>query len=255
MNIFLKIIAVALLAFPVAVSAMTVVVEVDTGEESINALEATLMLPANADIHNIQNGNSALLMWVTPPTQTDNTIIFAGITPGGFAGVYPIFTIDGEFAAQDLEQMRFDSVTALRDDGSGTRVPVKTKVSLIQSKGDTIPPEDFTPVISRDPSIFDGKYFLVFATQDKGSGIKRYEVREGRFNWFRKEESPYLLSYQRLNKDIYVRAIDNAGNKRITVIEATTRRSWWERYGLFVILIMLVLGLLVYKRQWLKFMQ
>jgi len=59
----------------------------------------------------------------------------------------------------------------------------------------------------------DGKYFLVFSTQDKGSGVDHYEVREGRFGGFSEVSSPYILKYQSLDKKIFVKAIDKFGNE------------------------------------------
>lgn len=255
MNTLLKTLVIFLLVFPIATSAATAVVEVNTGEESINALEGVLFLPDTMRIRGIETGNSVINLWIEEPRYAETQVTFAGITPGGFSGTYPILTVSGEFTAQDLVQTRFESITALRDDGSGTRVPVKMKVSLIEARNDATPPESFTPIVSHDPNIFDGKYFLVFATQDKESGIAQYKVREGSWGWFRDAESPYLLKHQKLNQDVYVKAIDNAGNERITVVSARVHSAWWERYGLFAILIVLILIAFAYKKQWLRFIK
>jgi hypothetical protein len=235
------------------VYAATAVVEVDTGAEDINALEGTLVLPESVHVREIQTGNSVILIWVEAPRQTGNVITFAGITPGGFEGVYPIFSIHGTFSKEELEQAYFESVLALQNDGTGKVAPVTMSLSLAAFKADTELPEEFTPIIATDPNIFDGKYFLVFTTQDKSSGIDHYEVREGRWGWFREAESPYLLEAQKLNRDVYVKAIDNTGNERITVIPAHVHIARWERYGLFAILMVIVLVALTYKRQWLRF--
>ena len=253
MHTFIKTLAVILLLFPVSTWAATAVIEVDTGVEDINALEGTLVLPESVHVREIQTGNSVILMWVEEPRQTGNIITFAGITPGGFEGVYPVFTINGEFDEEDLERVRFESINALKNDGSGASVPVKMSLSLIAFKGDIEPPEDFRPVVASNPNVFDGEYFLVFATQDKGSGIDRYEVREGRWGFFREVESPYLLKYQRLDRDVYVKAIDNAGNERVAVLAAHVHKSWWGEAGLFAILMVMVLVVVAYKKQWLRF--
>jgi hypothetical protein len=251
MYTFVKTFAAILLLFPVSTWAATVVIEVDTGVENINALEGTLVLPESLHVREIQTGNSVILIWVEKPRQTGNAITFAGITPGGFTGKYLIFTINGEFDERDLERVRFESVNALKNDGSGESVGVEMFLAPVEMKIDTEPPEDFTPVIASDPNIFEGKYFLVFATQDKGSGIDRYEVREGRWGWFREAKSPSLLKSQKLNKDIYVKAIDNRGNERIAVLATRMHKEWWEEPGLFVILIVvLALVALASKKSW-----
>src|SRR3989344_5170387 len=173
MHTFVKTLVIIFLLVPVSTWAATAVIEVDTGLEDINALEGTLVLPESLHVREIQTGNSVILMWVEAPRQTGNVITFAGITPGGFEGAYPVFTIHGAFTKEELEQARFGSVVALKNDGTGESTPVKMSLSLVAFKSDAELPEEFTPTIASDPNIFDGKYFLVFATQDKGSGIDR----------------------------------------------------------------------------------
>ena len=253
MYTFVKTLTVIFLLFPVSAWAATAVIEVDTGVGDINALEGVLILPESMSVREIQTGNSVILMWVEKPHQTGDTITFAGITPGGFEGAYPVFTIHGAFTKEDIEQARFGSVVALKNDGTSGQVPVAMSLSLVAFKSDAELPEEFTPTIASDPNIFDGKYFLVFATQDKGSGIDRYEAREGRWGWFKEIESPYLLKHQKLNRDVYVKAIDKAGNERVAVVPSRVHSAWWGGYGLFAILIALVLVAFVYKKKWLRF--
>ena len=236
MNAFIKTLVVIFLLLPISAWAATAVVEVDTGTEDVNALEGTLVLPESMRLNEIQTGNSIILFWITTPEQVGNTITFAGMTPGGFMGAYPIFTISGEFGAQDLEKARFESINALKNDGSGTSVPVTVTLSPVELKGDTEPPEDFTPVIASDQALFGGKHFLVFATQDKGSGVAHYEVREGEWGWFTAAASPYLLRHQALDRRIFVKAIDSEGNERVEVVEPQTQSPWYRLYLLFGIL-------------------
>jgi len=233
---------------PVLAFAATAVVEIDTGTEDINALEGILVFPESVNVREIQTGNSVILIWLEKPYQRGNIVTFAGITPGGFMGTYPIFAINGEFDAEDLKRVQFESISALKNDGSGMSVPVRITLSPVELKGDTELPEEFTPTIATDPNIFDGKYFLVFATQDKSSGIDRYEAREGRWGWFKEVESPYLLKHQRLDKDVYIKAIDNAGNERIVVVPSRVHSAWWEGYGLLAILMVIAVVTLAIKR-------
>ena len=93
---------------------------------------------------------------------------------------------------------------------------------------DSTRPEEFRPEIGEDPSIFEGKYFLSFATTDKTSGIDYYEILEiderGFKRGTKKEaewkmgESPYLLEDQSLQSIIKVKAVDKAGNEKIAEI-------------------------------------
>jgi hypothetical protein len=82
---------------------------------------------------------------------------------------------------------------------------------------DSVPPQEFKPEIDRDLSIFEGKYFLSFITMDEISGIDYYEIKEGKRN-FERVKSPYLLKDQSLRSKILVKAVDKAGNERISEI-------------------------------------
>ena len=88
---------------------------------------------------------------------------------------------------------------------------------------DTKAPEEFTPKIGQDSSVFEGKYFLSFYTTDKMSGTDHYEISEikdkqqDKDNW-KVVKSPYVLEDQTLNSIIKVKAVDKAGNERIAEI-------------------------------------
>ena len=101
---------------------------------------------------------------------------------------------------------------------------------------DTDSPESFKPIITQSPDVFNGKYFLVFVTQDKGSGIDHYEVSEGGGK-FMVAASPYLLKNQKLNKKITVMAIDKSGNKRTVIVSSENAIPWYKNYLILVILI------------------
>lgn len=252
MNTFIQTCIAIVFLFPVSAFAATAVVSIDTNKEEINALEATLVLPEDMQISRIETGNSAILVWITEPRQEGHKITFAGITPGGFSGMRSLFTLHGTFYPKYLEEVRFENVRALKNDGTGEQTPITLSLAMTQFRADSEPPEDFVPTIASDSNVFDGKHFLVFTTQDKGSGIKRYEVREGRFDWWKEAKSPYILVHQELNRDIYVKAIDHTGNERIAVIPAV-HRNWWEEPIFLAILIMIVLFALAYKKTWLRF--
>ena len=103
---------------------------------------------------------------------------------------------------------------------------------------DTLAPEEFTPKIGEDKAVFEGKYFLSFATKDGLSGIDHYEVQEvprkltrndAKEEW-KVAESPYLLEDQNLVSIIKVKAVDKAGNERIVEIippEKPITYSYW----------------------------
>lgn len=88
---------------------------------------------------------------------------------------------------------------------------------------DATPPEEFTPEVSQDSTVFEGKYFLSFSTTDKTSGVDHYEILETRNQkiengTWKVGGSPYLLGDQSLQSKILVKAVDKAGNERIAEI-------------------------------------
>jgi len=101
--------------------------------------------------------------------------------------------------------------------------------------------------------MFEGKYFLVFATQDKKSGIAHYEVQENRRQkiesrkWI-ETESPYILKDQELRSYIFVKAVDKAGNERIAVVEPRYPIKWYEMYEIWgIIIVMIFIGYIFWK--------
>ena len=121
---------------------------------------------------------------------------------------------------------------------------------------DATPPEDFKPEIGRDPAIFEGKYFLSFATTDKTSGIDYFEILEADRRGFirgttRKAErkigkSPYVLEDQSLQSIIKVKAVDKAGNERISeIIPPAKPLPYWMI--LITIICLVVISWIVFK--------
>lgn len=101
---------------------------------------------------------------------------------------------------------------------------------------DTTIPEPFELKTGKDPLVFEGKYFLSFAAQDKMSGIDYYEVKEGKGDW-KKAVSPYLLEDQSLAKKIIVRAYDKAGNYQESEIKPPSKITWEDVLVIILVLI------------------
>ena len=247
---------------------------IDTEDECINTVEANLSFSQDVlEVVDFSKGNSILTIWLKSPVinQESGLISFVGGIPGGFCGPIPgdpgksdllgkiIFKVTAKTPGVSLSTpgvgvVEFlDSSQVLLNDGFGTPAKLKTKGAIFtilpgipevpkkewqaELEKDTIPPEPFEIEIHQDPAIFDGKYFIVFQTQDKQTGIDYYEVKEGKKDWQR-AESPYLLKDQRLKNIIKVRAVDKAGNERIAEYLPTKRPfPWW-----IIILVLVVAG-------------
>lgn len=208
---------------PLWAQATSVLVEIDTGVNNVNALEGTLHYPSYIEVENIYTGGSTILLWITEPevSATTHSIYFAGLTPGGFRGERAVFTIIGNFEKANLNTIYFTGVRALSNDGLGTVVPVKLKVLPTEINPDTAPPEPFKLFLAKSDDLFEGQRFISFATQDKDTGVSKFEVAEKFFgspnldDW-EEGESPYLIKDNLMVKKVYVRAEDRAGNERLT---------------------------------------
>lgn len=139
-----------------------------------------------------------------------------------------------------------DESQVLLHDGFGTPAGLRVQdatITLLDTPGstqtdewrqaiqsDTELPSDFSITLTKDASAFSGRYFIVFNAVDKQSGIDHYEILEEPFSefwsfgWGRADApwkpatSPYVLEDQSLQSTIWVKAVDKAGNERVTKI-------------------------------------
>lgn len=237
-------------------------VMLNTEDEEINAIEGKVAFPGDLlELKEIRDGNSIVNFWIErPKAKFDNEIDFSGITPGGYMGAKGlIFSLIFQTKNEGGGVIEIYDAETLLNDGKGT--PARLSISNFQFSiseqvpqvpitpiKDREPPESFKPMIAKDPEMFLGKYFLVFATQDKGSGIDHYEILESRNqkienrNW-EIGESPYVLKDQKLRSYIYVKAVDKAGNERIAVVEPRYPIKWYENYliwGIITVAIVII---------------
>ncbi|MCA9360481.1 hypothetical protein KC730_01160, partial [Candidatus Kaiserbacteria bacterium] len=202
-------------------------------------------------------------IWVEQPTinKQERTISFAGGIPNGYCGRVSgdpmltnvlaeiIFRSPGFFFIfgdnnETIAKIEFtDSSTAYLNDGYGTKaslISYPSTITLEKTSGqlqsndwqkqvdlDEVPPEDFSIQLQKGDGNFLDRYYIVFNTTDKQTGIDRYQIMEeplsqfGSFQWGRAdapwvtERSPYVLKDQTLNSIIRVKAIDKAGNEYI----------------------------------------
>lgn len=248
----------------------------DPKGEEINTVAAKLSFPEDIiEVVGLWDGSSIITLWVEKPSCKKGTCTFSGIIPGGFIGILgpyegarPGKVLEiilkaknpgkGEFVIEDAQVLLHDGLgTPAELELSNFQFSISKEISIseipILEIEDNDQPEAFEPIVSRDQNIFKGKWFLVFATQDKGSGIDHYEVQENRRqkiesrNWI-VAESPYLLKDQELKSYIYVKALDRAGNERIEVIEPRYPLKWYENYLVWIIILLGMVGVYVIRR-------
>lgn len=272
---------------------VTLSIRVDTDEaagECINAVDAVINYDASIQPVDVSLGDSIFSVWVeAPKINTENrTITFAGGIPNGYCGriegdprlsntiakvVFrsPGLQIGGGSEVDKAVVSFAPESRVFLNDGQGTLAALTTYPSTItlertpgqfindawreSVQNDVTPPQEFSIAVERDTKAFDGKYFIVFNTSDKETGISHYEVMEepiseiSHFAWGRADapwietRSPYILSDQSLNSTIRVRALDKAGNEYIaTYIPSESERSLSsERLYVYIALAGLVL--------------
>lgn len=236
------------------------------GEEA-NALEGVLAYdPGLFRLVSIRDAHSVIPLWVEDPavsvSRADGKIRFSGIAPGGIgeplgaAGAEASGTVfEATFRALAPSEGAVFSVkdaSALRHDGSGSALALSTpSLTLVinaeeaaspsPTEEDSMPPAPFEPLLTRDASLFDGDWFLVFSARDQGSGIGHYEVQEGN-GPFVFATSPYRLTDQTLRGPITVKAVDRNGNATLAEVSPSHEPSslrttfWCMMVAVFVLL-------------------
>jgi hypothetical protein len=243
--------------------------------ECINAANVVLTYPASVmRAVDFGKGGSILSLWVVEPKidTKAGTVTFAGGIPGGYCGRIQgdpsltniigkvVFTVTN--ASPGSAVIRLNNASALYlNDGLGTKivpelgnsviklVPVATLSQnpwLLEVKEDTTPPDSFDVQIESTRGFLGGKYYAVFSTVDKQSGLDHYEMVIN--GVWQRVTSPKSINDDELHSGVQVRAIDKAGNIRLgTYIEGSARPrqiAIGEYSTLIIILLLLVLALL-----------
>jgi hypothetical protein len=204
----------------------TATILLNTEGQSINTLEGDLKYDDKLiKAESVNIGNSFISFWVEKPDiKISGTIHFSGITPGGIsASNSEVFKVMFRTLKTGNTSLLLNNVNLFLNDGKGSLVSTKitnANIKIVQGngvmetsdviRGDKIPPEKFNIIRTKDPSIFDNKYFIAFSTVDKGSGIDYYQVCE--FFSCMTTESPFLLKNQTPFYRIAVKAYDMNGN-------------------------------------------
>ncbi len=234
----------------------------------VNAFDITLRIPRGLTLLGTEDGSSIIGYWVEAPRfdERARTLHFAGIVPGGYAGSGArLLTLILKAEQEGPLRLSIDTAsTVLRNDGAATPDPLSAHSLTLRAEPgrenvenaipDTDPPLPFVPVVMSDPLVADGAPYLVFATQDGGSGVARYEVAEspGRApdpSAWAQAESPYPLRDASLTSWIAVRAIDGAGNVRTALLPPPRADAFATLlHRALALLVLACLILLVYAR-------
>jgi hypothetical protein len=239
-------------------------VRLDTANDCINAVDITLRFPIEVvNVIDIGRGESVVTLWIEDPyyDNEEGFVRLVGGIPGGYCGRIPgdprmtnvlaeiIFQVTGQPSGNEDSNEAgltfIESSQVLLHDGMGSEadvyfdgatltiddtLPVGTNEWLQLLREDDVMPEPFAIELVREPTVFGGRYYIIFSTVDKQSGIDHYQIREtdidrdgyvrgtnDRSIWVR-GKSPHILDDQTLNSKIEVKAIDKAGNERLSVL-------------------------------------
>jgi len=233
-------------------------------DERVNAFSVAVSISGPLIPFDINEANSVINFWVEKPNwdKTTRLLTFSGITPGGFQGekgrlLVIKFKTEGEEgnAVLGFDKKKTKVYLHTADGAEDSLELTELHLPIIKGKEnipvaifDNDPPEAFIPEISQDPSIFDNKYFLVFATQDKGSGIDHYEVCEGNKTKCAIAESPYFLQNQKLDQKIFVKAIDKNGNEKMATVEPRYPMKWYKFWWIWGIIILGIVAVFITKK-------
>ena len=236
-----------------------------SAEDAINAVAAAISFSPEISPYDVSDGSSIINLWLDKPhwDEASRLLTFSGIIPGGFIGKdAPLLILklqvagDGKTEAllsfnQEQTKIYLHTPDGIEDELelAELRLPIaRGKENIPVKLRDTAPPEPFIPIITRDASIFNNKWFLVFSTQDKASGLFGYDVAEkqgklvenyNKLSW-QVAASPFLLYDQELKSYIYVKAIDKAGNEQIVFLLPQEPLAWYENDLIYVIIIIVV---------------
>lgn len=228
----------------------------NTEGQFINAFEGAVAVPSDRlEVSDVREGGSIVSVWIEKPHVVNHEVVFSGIIPGGYAGERGyLFSMILRARAAGEATITTHNNQVLLHDGTGTAAALRISPLVVRIKEtgivpalvlpiDTEPPESFAPEIARDPGVFEGRWFLVFAAQDKRAGIDRYEVQENTRQKIENKkwtvaESPYVLQDQKLRSFVYVKAVDKAGNERIAVAAPRYPLPWYARPEIWGIILL-----------------
>ena len=239
-------------------------VRINSENKDINTVEGEVSLDYSAgavSLTDINTAGSKFSLWPGKPLPSEHSarISFTGGSPGGFVSKDAIvFNIVLKLQKTGQIILSPNNIGVYLNDGKGTKDEVSAKdliINILPKKpdaqsaddwgaiisNDKTAPEPFEIIVGKDPSIFNGQYFISFFTTDAESGVAYYEVQEGKRDFIR-TESPYLLQDQTLSGIIKVKAVDKAGNERTTEL-APVPGIPYKTYLIWTIVALVILAM------------
>ncbi len=243
-------------------------VMIDTKGESINGVEGKVSFEKdNLAFIRAEEGRSIINLFIDKPKVENSEIRFSGIITNGFSGVVDPFNqkqkLNGillrlvfEAKKEGVTNLSTSNFIFTLNDGLGTTESISpTNSSYIASNVDnnviTNIENDTSPELSAsvetDPSLYNGKYVLIFDAKDKQTGIKEVKIKEGVRGW-KSIESPYLLEDQSRHSMITLQATNYRGASIMINIESLPAEGISTSFVLVFIILLILLILLMIKK-------
>ncbi len=216
-------------------------------KEPLNALTVKVHLPPNVKVVDFSDADSIINYWIDTPIydEAKGTFVFSGLIPGGYTGTgarLGVLTLQATSPGVSVLDYDRRETYSYKHGPAGEKLPLSVSpltLMVVTGKdniGSLSPdhenPESFKPELVRIPDA-ESPWHVAFQAQDKGTGIKRYEVSESAkktsdFNSLEWQAavSPYRLLNQEFTHYIYVKAIDASGNERVMVVAPINNRAW-----------------------------
>ncbi len=247
----------------------------DSPGENINALSAEIVLiSGQARFSEIRDGDSIISAWIERPEIKDTKIVFAGIIPGGFSGMYsasskepqPGLVLKLGISSDAPGEVVLGIKNLQAYSGNGDAATISTdpeKLTIVFSKktsdseaglsADSIAPVFTDSTVTQLNNETKG-WFAVFNAEDRDSGIDYFEIQETYNNapdelaW-RKTASPYKLNDQHRRHTIFIKAVDRSGNEKIVKIAPASLSPFEQWAWIIGVVLVLALGILMLRRR------
>jgi hypothetical protein len=100
---------------------VTITASLTNNEDTANAYSGTIAFPVGTNINSITQSSDVVSSWINVPKISGNTIVFDGITVGGFDGREGVlFKVNASWDSEGQKDIRFVDGAVLRNDGTGT---------------------------------------------------------------------------------------------------------------------------------------
>ncbi|MCX6737598.1 MAG: hypothetical protein NTX26_02615, partial [Candidatus Parcubacteria bacterium] len=258
----------------------------DTQGEDINVLEASLSYPLESfTLKDVLTGDSVINFWIKPPglqEEQKDLIYFAGSIPAGYTGSQgKVITLllqpqlAGAVLNLGIVSDKDNPSRVFLNDSLATEeiIPAHSLSFNLSSPGsnggvinltDKIKPDMFSIAIASSNTLPLNNVFIVFHTDDNGSGIDHYEMAQANtaeefssnanLLW-QKVISPAVINLAQAQRFLAIKAFDHSNNFEISVVDlkpSQNKAVFQNPFTVAVILsimILLILNFIFYSRR------